>query len=109
MHTLDVRIDSRLKAQDLVLMRSMGGSTQLLFRLQTLVEGLSVIAAAYYLVGLIAYMTKGVAATKGGSISEMFVGAVTLPIVLLIYLFVNRLRHKVLMESGAENAHIEKH
>jgi hypothetical protein len=54
-------------------------------------------------------MTKGVAATKGGSNSEMFVGAVTLPIVLLIYLFVNRLRHKVLMESGAENAHIEKH
>jgi hypothetical protein len=39
----------------------------------------------------------------------MFVGAVTLPIILLIYLFVNRLRHKVLMESGAENAHIEKH
>jgi uncharacterized membrane-anchored protein len=109
MHTLDVRIDSRIKAQNLVLMRSMERSTQLQFRLQTLVEGLSVIAAAYYLVGLIAYMTKGVAATKSGSISEIFVGAVTLPIVLLIYLFVNRLRHKVLMESGAENADTEKH
>lgn len=108
MHTLDVRIDSRIKAQNLVLMRSMERSTQLQFRLQTLVEGLSVIAAAYYLVGLIAYMTEGVAATKSGSISEMFVGAVTLPIVLLIYLFVNRLRHKVLMESGAENAYTEK-
>lgn len=109
MHTLDVRIDSRIKAQNLVLMRSMERSTQLQFRLQTLVEGLSVIAAAYYLIGLIAYMTKGVAATKSGSISEIFVGVVTLPIVLLIYLFVNRLRHKVLMESGAENAHTEKH
>ncbi|WP_295445826.1 DUF3422 domain-containing protein [Sphingorhabdus sp. EL138] len=109
MHTLDVRIDSRIKAQNLVLMRSMERSTQLQFRLQTLVEGLSVIAAAYYLVGLIAYMTKGVAATKSGSISEIFVGAVTLPIVLLIYFFVNRLRHKVLMESGAENADTEKH
>lgn len=109
MHTLDVRIDSRIKAQNLVLMRSMERSTQLQFRLQTLVEGLSVIAAAYYLVGLIAYMTKGVAATKSGSISEIFVGAATLPIVLLIYLFVNRLRHKVLMESGAENADTEKH
>jgi len=74
-----------------------------------LVEGLSVIAAAYYLVGLIAYMTKGVAATKGGSSSEIIVGAVTLPVVLLIYLFVNRLRHKVLKESGEENAHMEKH
>jgi uncharacterized membrane-anchored protein len=109
MHTLDVRIDSRIKAQNLVLMRSMERSTQLQLRLQTLVEGLSVIAAAYYLVGLIAYMTKGVAATKGGSSSEIIVGAVTLPVVLLIYLFVNRLRHKVLKESGEENAHMEKH
>ena len=108
MHTLDVRIDSRIKAQNLVLMRSMERSTQLQLRLQTLVEGLSVIAAAYYLVGIIAYMTKGVAATKSGSNSEIFVGAVTLPVVLLIYLFVNRLRHKVLKESGEDNAHAEK-
>jgi len=108
MHTLDVRIDSRIKAQNLVLMRSMERSTQLQLRLQTLVEGLSVIAAAYYLVGLIAYITKGLAATKSVSISEIFVGAVTLPIVLLIYLFVKRLRHKVLMESGAETVHLEK-
>jgi hypothetical protein len=27
---------------------------------------------------------------------------------LLIYLFVNRLRHKVLKESGEDNAHAEK-
>jgi hypothetical protein len=54
-------------------------------------------------------MTKGVAATKGGSSSEIIVGAVTLPVVLLIYLFVNRLRHKVLKESDEENAHMEKH
>jgi hypothetical protein len=53
-------------------------------------------------------MTKGVAATKSGSNSEIFVGAVTLPVVLLIYLFVNRLRHKVLKESGEDNAQAEK-
>jgi uncharacterized membrane-anchored protein len=109
MHTLDVRIDSRIKAQNLGLMRSMERSTQLQLRLQTLVEGLSVIAAAYYLVGLIAYMTKGVSAMKSGFGSEVFIGAVTLPVVLMIYLFVNRLRHKVLKESGEENARIEKH
>lgn len=103
MHTLDVRIDSRIKAQNLVLMRSMERSTQLQFRLQTLVEGLSVIAAAYYLVGLIAYMTKGVAAVQSNHVTEIFVGAITLPIVLLIYLFVNRLRHKVLKENGEEH------
>ncbi len=99
MHTLDVRIDSRIKAQNLGLMRSMERSTQLQLRLQTLVEGLSVIAAAYYLVGLIGYISKGAAAFPSGSKSEIFVGAVTLPVVLLIYVFVRYLRHKVLSET----------
>ncbi len=108
MHTLDVRIDSRIKSQNLGLMRSMERSTQLQLRLQTLVEGLSVIAAAYYLVGLIAYMTKGAAAIEKGGVTDMVIGAVTIPVILLIYLFVNRLRHKVLKESGEENSRIEK-
>lgn len=99
MHTLDVRIDSRIKAQNLGLMRSMERSTQLQLRLQTLVEGLSVIAAAYYLVGLIGYISKGAAAFPSGSKSEIFVGAVTLPVVLLIYVFVRYLRHKVMSET----------
>lgn len=107
MHTLDVRIDSRIKAQNLVLMRSMERSTQLQLRLQTLVEGLSVIAAAYYLVGLIAYMTKGVGALPSGSKTDLFIGAATLPVVLIIYLLVNRLRHKVLKETGEENSRID--
>lgn len=100
MHTLDVQIDSRIKAQNLGLMQSMERSTQLQLRLQTLVEGLSVIAAAYYLIGLIAFIAKGVAAFSSGSRTEIFIGAITLPIILLIYLFVRHLRHKVLNESG---------
>lgn len=106
MHTLDVRFDSRIKAQNLLVMRSMERSTQLQLRLQTLVEGLSVIAAAYYLVGLIAYMIKGVAAISKGPQTDFIVGAITLPVVALIYLFVNRLRHKVLSETGEENSRI---
>jgi len=100
MHTLDVRIDSRIKAQNLSLMQSMERSTQLQFRLQTLVEGLSVIAAAYYLVGLIAYVAKGVAAFPKGPSYELFVGAITFPVVLIIYAFVQYLRNKVLKETG---------
>ena len=103
MHTLDVRIDIRIKAQNLGVMQSMERSTQLQLRLQTLVEGLSVIAAAYYLIGLIAYITKGVAALPSGPPSEIFIGAITLPIILLIFLFVQRLRYKVLKETEAED------
>jgi uncharacterized membrane-anchored protein len=106
MHTLDVQIDSRIKAQNLGLMRSMERSTQLQLRLQTLVEGLSVIAAAYYLVGLIAYIAKGVAAFPSGPVSDLFIGAITLPVILLIYVFVRHLRHKVLNENDEGNTRI---
>ncbi|QTD57344.1 DUF3422 domain-containing protein [Parasphingorhabdus cellanae] len=101
MHTLDVGIDTRIKAQNLSLTQSMERSTQLQFRLQTLVEGLSIIAAAYYLVGLIGYVTKGIAAFPSGSKADIFVGAVTLPVILAIYLLVRSLRGKVLKENDA--------
>ncbi len=106
MHTLDVRIDSRIKGQNLQLMQSMERSTQLQLRLQTLVEGLSVIAAAYYLVGLFAFVAKGAVAYPSGSASDLFVGAITLPVIIGIYLLVRRLRHKVLMDGVEENSRI---
>ena len=103
MHTLDVRIDIRIKAQNLGVMQSMERSTQLQLRLQTLVEGLSVIAAAYYLIGLTAYIVKGVSAFPSGFSSEVLIGAITVPVILLIYALVRRLRYKVLKETEAEN------
>jgi uncharacterized membrane-anchored protein len=104
MHTLDVRIDSRIKAQNLNLMQSMERSTQLQLRLQTLVEGLSVFAAAYYLLGLIGYIAKGVDAAGGSKWAEIGVAAATVPVIVLIYLFVRRLRSKVLSEAGIDPA-----
>lgn len=100
MHTLDVGIDTRIKAQNLSLTQSMERSTQLQFRLQTLVEGLSIIAAAYYLVGLIGYVTKGVAAFETGSEADIFIGAITLPVILAIYWLVHSLRGKVLKDTN---------
>jgi uncharacterized membrane-anchored protein len=99
MHTLDVRIDSRIKTQNLSLMRSMERSTQLQLRLQTLVESLSIIAAAYYLVGLIAYAIKGAAGVAKGYWVDVAIGATTLPVVLLIYGLVHMLRKRVLNDA----------
>ncbi|MEO1045550.1 MAG: DUF3422 domain-containing protein [Pseudomonadota bacterium] len=103
MHTLDVRIDTRIKAQNLSLTKSMERSTNLQLRLQTLVEGLSVIAAAYYLVGLVGYMVKGVYALEKGYLPEIVMGAVTIPVILVIWLFVHHLRDKVLQETESKN------
>lgn len=99
MQALDTRIDSRIKGQNLNLMQSMERSFQLQVRLQTLVEGLSIIAAAYYLVGLIAYVIKGVTAYPAGSVSDMLVGLITLPVILLIYVLVHVLRNRVLRST----------
>lgn len=102
MHTLDVRIDTRIKAQNLSLTESMERSTQLQFRLQNLVEGLSIIAAAYYLVGLIGYVAKGIIAFPSGSSSDMFIAAITLPVIIAIYALVRSLRGKVLKQSDSK-------
>lgn len=102
MHTLDVRVDTRIKAQNLLLTKSMERSIQLQFRLQSLVEGLSVIAAAYYLIGLLAFLIKGAAAWPSGSRTDMVVAAATLPVIALIYLFVNRTRGMVLKDTGPD-------
>lgn len=75
-------------------------STQLQFRLQTLVEGLSVIAAAYYLVGLIAYVVKCVAAFSKGPFYELFVGAIAFPVIRAIYAYLQYLRNRVLKEAS---------
>ncbi|MEM8825615.1 MAG: DUF3422 domain-containing protein [Pseudomonadota bacterium] len=99
MQTLDVRIDTRIKAQNLRLTTSMERSIQLQFRLQGLVETLSVIAAGYYLVGLIAYMIKGAAALPSGSLSDILIGAITLPAICLIYLLVRHKRGTMLKDE----------
>ncbi len=100
MHTLDVRIDTRIKAQNLRLMESMENSTQLQLRLQTLVEGLSVIAAGYYLVGLIAFIVKGAGAYPDGPDTDLIIGVLTLPTVLVVWGLVRYLKQKVFRHSA---------
>ena len=61
---LRTRVDIQLEAQNRDLLRSMDRRAKLQLRLQETVEGLSVAAITYYLVGLIAYALK--ALSKSG-------------------------------------------
>jgi|GEM_PF-5495985 len=54
------------------------------------------------MVGLIAYLTEGAAAFPSGSQSDLLIGIVTIPVILAIYLLVNRLRGKVLKETDVK-------
>ena len=96
---LNTRIDTRIKAQNLGLLRSMESSFNLQLRLQNLVEALSVVAASYYAVGLIAYIIKGAKAFPDGNRTDIIL-AIVAPIVMLAMLFVlSRLRHRVIRET----------
>ncbi len=60
---LRTRVDLTLEAQNQDLLQSMNQRSQMQLQLQQAVEGLSVVAISYYLVGLVKYMA--------GSLHEM--------------------------------------
>jgi uncharacterized membrane-anchored protein len=56
---LRARVDVELQQQNRDLLQSMNRRTQLQLRLQATIEGLSVAAISYYIVGLFGYPAKG--------------------------------------------------
>ena len=67
---LRTRVDVELERQNHDLLKSMNERTRLQLRLQTTVEGLSVAAVSYYVVGLFGYLVKGVQDEGRRSISR---------------------------------------
>ncbi len=85
------RVDVELEAQNRTLLESMNHRARLQLRLQQTVEGLSVAAVSYYVVGLIGYVAKGL--EKEWPVSATLVTATSVPVVVLvIWLLVRRIR-----------------
>ena len=81
----------------------MESSFNLQLRLQNLVEALSVIAASYYAVALIAYMAKGVVGFgEEGHEVDVAIALIAPVVILTIFLLVSRIRHRFIKET--ENA-----
>ncbi len=99
---LNTRIDTRIKAQNLDLLRSMESSFNLQLRLQHLVEALSIVAASYYAVGLIAYMLKGVEAYPKGGWLDLSIALLTPLVILMMFALVSRIRNRFLRESNLQ-------
>jgi uncharacterized membrane-anchored protein len=89
---LRTRVDVEQEQQNQELLKSMNERTRLQLRLQQTVEGLSVAAVSYYLVGLIYYALQGLA--KTGIIKDAQMGAaLAVPVViLLVWYMVRRLK-----------------
>lgn len=87
------RIDTAMNRQSRDLLASMNRRTQLQLRLQQTVEGLSVVAISYYLVGLVHYAAVALSGTRFALPVELVTGASVPFVLLLVGLGVRRLRH----------------
>ncbi len=93
MDLIRTRIDLQLSRQNVALLTVINRRTQLQFRLQQTVEGLSVAAISYYILGLMTYVVKGAATAGLFKIeSEILHAALVPPVVLVIWLGIRRLR-----------------
>ncbi|MCW4113583.1 DUF3422 family protein [Aurantimonas sp. MSK8Z-1] len=89
---LRTRIDVELEHQNRDLLASMNRRAQVQLRLQQTVEGLSVAAIAYYVVGLFGYVAKGLD-HDGASLGSPLMIAGFVPVAILaVWFLVHRIR-----------------
>lgn len=91
---LRTRVDVELERQNRDLLQSMNRRAQLQLRLQRTVEGLSVAAVSYYVVGLVYYLVHG-AKDAGVPLRADLITALWVPVVLLsVAWMVRRIRRR---------------
>jgi uncharacterized membrane-anchored protein len=99
---LRTRINLTLQEQNRTLLATMNRRSRLQFRLQETVEGLSVVAISYYLVGLIKYLLDGLPLKTWG-LSKGALLAGSIPLVLGVVLWLTRrIKHRLIKQPGHE-------
>jgi len=100
---LRTRVDIQLEAQNSSLLASMDRRARVQLRLQETVEGLSVAAITYYLVGLINYFARATEAS-GIPINTTIVTGFSIPVVIvLVWMGVRRIRRRLSQASTPED------
>lgn len=98
---LSTRIDIARQLQQQSLLASMNRRVKTQLRLQATVEGLSVAAVTYYVVGLVGTLAEGLQASTGLGIDKSVVMGASIPVVAAIAFFgIRRLRKKISREQG---------
>jgi uncharacterized membrane-anchored protein len=83
---LSTKVNIALEQQNQAVLASMNRRAKLQLRLQQTVEGLSVAAITYYIVGLVGYASKGVKAAGVHLDTDLVIGA-SIPIVAAVVAF----------------------
>jgi uncharacterized membrane-anchored protein len=99
---LSTRVEVHRLSEAQGLLQSMNRRALLQLRLQQTVEGLSVAAITYYVVGLVSYVAKGVTAGRNTIATEVVVALAVPVVLLLVAVGMRRLRRLVLPVSQRE-------
>jgi uncharacterized membrane-anchored protein len=98
---LSTRVDLTREHQTIAVLESMNRRADIQLRLQQTVEGLSVAAVTYYIVGLIGYAARGLR-DVGLVVNPGLVTGVSIPVVMIaVWLGIRRIHHSVHKESGS--------
>jgi uncharacterized membrane-anchored protein len=89
---LRTRVDVEIERQNRDLLHSMNERTRLQLRLQQTVEGLSVAAISYYVIGLLGYVFKGIKEVGVGPDPSLATAAAVPIVILAVALVVRRIR-----------------
>jgi len=81
---LSTRVDISRERQNQSLLTSMDNRAKLQLRLQETVEGLSIAAITYYIVGLVGYAAKGAKAMGVLPVNPDLVTALSIPVVIVV-------------------------
>lgn len=93
---LRTRVDVALEAQNRDLLESMDRRAKLQLRLQQTVEGLSVVAISYYLMGLLGYVVKGLSYAGALPIDpNIALMALLVPVIGLVWWGVHHIRERI--------------
>ncbi|OBY27469.1 DUF3422 family protein [Leisingera sp. JC1] len=91
---LRTRVDVERSAQNQALLASMDRRADIALRLQHTVEGLSVVAVSYYAISLVSDFLFPLA-ERYGLTKKVLIAAVTLPVIGLVWLGIQRIRKKL--------------
>lgn len=86
-------IDVQLEHQNSDLLASMNNRAKLQLQLQQTVEGLSVAAISYYVIGLLSYLIKGIPGLHDIVAPELVIAALVPLVILAIWWIVRQIRH----------------
>ncbi|MFW5698829.1 MAG: DUF3422 family protein, partial [Planctomycetota bacterium] len=92
---LRTRVDLALQEQNRSLLTSMDERAKLQLRLQQTVEGLSVAAVSYYLIGLLSYVLQAWAVAIGPKTADILLAMAVPVVVFAVWSLVRRIRRRL--------------